>query len=183
MLSRMKKAKIFEGVGKAFSFLPADAWSLLGLIMGLVSAETIYLGNYPEGALLLLVSGLIDEIDGSVARFKGITAFGGFLDSTSDRIVDGFVFAALTKAFPVAVVALVFSYLVSYTRARAESVIEKCDVGIAERAERLLLLIVGLLTGLINEALVLIAVLAAATTIWRIEHVRHVLKAGHTGKN
>jgi len=171
---------MFSEVGRLFSFLPADAWSVLGLLVGLAAAETIFRGNYVEGAIVLLVSAAIDEIDGSVARFVGTTKFGGFLDSTSDRLVDGFVLAALTPAFPVAVVALVFSYMVSYARARAECIIPKCDVGIGERAERLIILIIGLLTGLIQEALVLIVILAAVTTGWRMEHARKVIKAGHT---
>ncbi len=182
MLSRLKKAPFLKKVGRLFSFLPADVWSLLGLLIGLASAVLLYRGMYAEGALVLLLSGIVDEIDGSVARALGTTKFGGILDSTSDRVVEGFVFAALSREFPIAALALVFSFLVSYTRARAECEIERCDVGIGERAERLGVLVIGLLGGWIWEALVFVSAIAALTVIWRVEYAREVLKAGNSGQ-
>lgn len=181
MLSRLKHATFFRNLGKSFRFFPANVWTVMGLLIGLVSAENIFRGSYFSGVILLAVAAIIDEIDGSVARIEGPTKFGAFLDSTFDRIVDGFVFVALVPKFPIALLALIFSYTVSYTRARAECFIEKCDVGIGERSERMIVLVAGLLTGYIEMALAVITVLAFITTIWRIEYARQKLKTSNRG--
>jgi len=175
VLSRLKDSGLIAGLGRSFAFLPADAWTAIGLVFGLASAWSVFTGNYATGAVLLLLSAAADEIDGAVARATHTTHFGAFIDSVTDRLVDGFVLAALIPRFPVAVLALIFSYMVSYTRARAECFVKKCDVGIGERAERIIVLIAGLIIGRIEAALWLVAALAGVTTLWRIEHARRIL--------
>jgi archaetidylinositol phosphate synthase len=107
-----------------------------------------------------------------MARNEGkTTEFGGFLDSVFDRYVDVSVFIAIgiyTVEWLLVVIALSGALLVSYTRARAEKIIPKCDVGIAERGERMILIIIGLITGYIWHMLVLVAILSHLTAVHRI---------------
>jgi CDP-diacylglycerol--glycerol-3-phosphate 3-phosphatidyltransferase len=112
------------------------------------------------------------------------SAFGAFFDSTLDRIGEGAVLAALAYRFALAdqpllvatvVLALLGSLLVSYTRARAEALGVDCKVGFMSRAERLVLLIGGLLLDLPGLAVVALAVLSLYTVCERVEHVRAAL--------
>ncbi len=144
----------------------------LGLIFGLLCAYTIYLGNFLISAIFLILSGLMDVLDGALARNKGMVSdFGGFFDSVLDRYVDIAIFFAL--GFQVdwffAVFAMSGALMVSYTRARAENIIERCDVGIAERGERLILVFIGLIFPFILKwILLLIGILAHITAIHRV---------------
>ncbi len=120
-------------------------------------------------------------MDGTLARVTGrATKFGAFFDSTVDRISEGVVFAAITYRFAidgesvlaaVVVLALLGSLLVSYVRARAEGLGGKCKVGLLTRAERVILLTLGLLFGLLEHTIVLLAVLTAVTVAQRIYYV------------
>jgi len=154
--------------------------TFLGLILGFAASLLIAKADLMGGAILLMVSGLMDMLDGALARNEGkMTDFGGFLDSVFDRYVDVAIFVSL-GVFGVdwLLVALAMSgaLLVSYTRARAEKVIEKCDVGIAERGERMLILIAGLLTGFVWHAVLIIAVLSHITALHRVVYTYHSLK-------
>jgi len=152
-------------------------------------------GKIRLGGLLLLLSGIFDILDGQVARLGGMTTtFGAFYDSTLDRVGESAVFAGLALYFlqggvpaaqaPLAVglamTALVSSLLVSYTRARAEGLGLECTVGIAARAERILLLgAPALLFGPgRNGALLfwIVVVLALATAITVVQRVVHVAR-------
>jgi len=148
------------------------------------------------GGLLLLLSGIFDILDGQVARQGGMmTTFGAFYDSTLDRVGESAVFAGLALYFmqggvpalqaPIAVgiamTALVTSLLVSYTRARAEGLGIECTVGIAARAERILLLgVPALLFGpgrhgaLLFWIVVILALANAITVVQRVVHVARV---------
>lgn len=146
-----------------------------------------------EGGLLILFSGVFDVLDGGVARAKGrITPFGGVLDSVCDRYSDGLMFLGIMAGVingwlilpPImgidgwlwAGFALIGSFLVSYTRARAESAgCKKLSVGIAERTERMLILAFGALSGFLDWALVLIAVLSHITMIQRVLRAKSIL--------
>ena len=152
------------------------------------------------GGLLLLLSGVFDILDGQVARQGGMmTTFGAFYDSTLDRVGESAVFAGLAFYFMqggvpaaqaplavgIAMTALATSLLVSYTRARAEGLGLECTVGIAARAERVLLLgAPALLFGPgPNGALLfwIVAILALATAVTVVQRVVHVARvAGAT---
>ncbi len=149
------------------------------------------------GGLLLLVSGVFDILDGQVARHGGMmTTFGAFYDSTLDRVGESAVFAGLaiyferggvpaarqTLALGVALAALAMSMLVSYTRARAEGLGLECTVGIAARAERVLLLGVAALFFGSNGMLLfwIVAILALATAITVVQRVLHVASIAGT---
>jgi archaetidylinositol phosphate synthase len=149
--------------------------TFLGLVVGFVASYLITIGNLRAGALVIILSGLMDMLDGALARNKGlITKFGGYLDSVFDRYVDIALFTALGLSGYVdwflVVLAMSGALMVSYTRARAENIIDRCDVGIAERSERLLILVFGLLSGYVWHAVLIIAILSHLTAIHRIAH-------------
>jgi phosphatidylinositol phosphate synthase len=161
----------------------------------LLSALAYGVGAIRMGGLLLLASGVVDTLDGQVARRGAmVTKFGAFYDSTLDRIGDGATFigigAFLLTAADVAyrlpaviacMVAILASLLVSYARARAEGLGIECKVGIAQRAERIVglggasLLVGAGPHGLVLEALVaLLAVASIITVVQRFIYVyRH----------
>ncbi|MGH7530524.1 MAG: CDP-alcohol phosphatidyltransferase family protein [Gemmatimonadales bacterium] len=153
-------------------------------------------GKIRLGGLLLLVSGLFDILDGQVARLGGMSStFGAFYDSTLDRIGESAVFAGLaihflpggvapatpTVAVAVALTALTASLLVSYTRARAEGLGLECQVGIAARAERILLLGVPCLFGpsgtILFWIVVVLALAAVVTVVQRVAHVARITRS------
>ena len=159
----------------------------------LISIAFLAQGKYLIGAVLFGAFSLIDLLDGTMARMLGTAGpWGAFLDSTLDRVSDAAVICALiyfyvntdSKDSQLAVVAgvtsLVMSLMTSYARAKAESLDAKCTVGIAERAERNLLIWVALLiSALVSDvmpyALTVLAVLSTVTVIQRILYVRKQL--------
>ena len=185
--SKLKKQ--FEGVVLAGVKPFADAGvtpntvTIMGLIVSLVSAWCYYSWTYsplflPIAALLILLSGLFDAVDGIIARTQGkVTIFGGFLDSVSDRYADAIVLAGITLGGlcnPIAgFAALIGSLMVSYTRSRAEAAgVSMAGVGLAERAERMLILaavtfIAMLWIDALNYGIILLAILSHATVIQR----------------
>ena len=129
--------------------------------------------------LVIIGSGFFDLVDGRVARASNqVTRFGGFFDSVVDRYSDASLFFGLlvfyargNRFFYVVLTAFVMisSIMVSYTRARAESLIPTCKVGFMERPERLVLLIIGALFNRMTPALWVIAVISTLTVIHRIQ--------------
>ncbi len=166
--------------------------SLAGLGVNLLAALSILAGGFFIGGFLYLLAGLIDMFDGTVARRGGqITEFGGFLDSTFDRVSEGLVFAAIAYQFAasgrpgvagVVVLALLGSFLVSYVRARAEAMGLIGKSGIASRFERLLLISAALMFGLVAEAMYLLVALTALTVGQRIWSTYWQLEERKTGK-
>lgn len=173
--------------------------STLGALVVVGSAVAFGLGDVRWGGALLLLSGLLDILDGQVARQGDLSStFGAFYDSTLDRIGESALFAGvavhflrggvparwLTAAVGVTIAALAASLLVSYTRARAEGLGLECKVGIAARAERILLLgAPALLAGGSDWRLLpaIMAILALATTITVVQRIVHVARtAGGT---
>ena len=162
--------------------------TLAALGLSLLAALCIGAGWLRLGALVLIVAGLGDLVDGMLARATDQTSpFGAFFDSTLDRISEGAVLAAVAYRFAsdgrpllvaLVVLALLGSLLVSYARARAEALGIDCKVGLMSRAERLVLLIAGLLLGLLGPVIVLLAVLSLYTVGQRMQHVREALVAG-----
>jgi CDP-diacylglycerol--glycerol-3-phosphate 3-phosphatidyltransferase len=178
-------------VGRALGAtrISPNAITVLGLFIHIWVAAYIIQGRFVQAGLVLILAAFFDTLDGAVAKARGmITKFGGFLDSTIDRIADALILLALAWRFTeaagpaeedlrwvaiAALVALVAGFMVSYVRARAEALGFECKVGIAERAERVILLIVGLVfTYVLPITVALLAVLASVTVLHRILHVR-----------
>jgi CDP-diacylglycerol---glycerol-3-phosphate 3-phosphatidyltransferase len=140
---------------------------------------------------LFVVGSLLDILDGALARAGGkSTPFGAFIDSTTDRVGEGAMLAAIALIFSrhgqdwavvMAVAAVVGSFLVSYTRARAEALGLKGDVGLGSRAERVVLITAGLVFapwGGLPWAIVVLAATAWLTVVQRVLHVRKQLSGG-----
>src|SRR3989449_9578266 len=135
-------------------------------------------GRTRLAGVLLILAGLFDFFDGSLARASGqVTPFGAFLDSVIDRYSDLVVLLGIVVLFArtpnargaiLAMAALVGSVMVSYTKARAESIGIECNVGMMERPERLICLIAGALLDLLEPALWVLAILANLTAVQRI---------------
>jgi CDP-diacylglycerol--glycerol-3-phosphate 3-phosphatidyltransferase len=145
---------------------------------------------YWAGAVLFVVGSILDILDGALARAGGkTTPFGAFLDSTTDRIGEAAMLGAIALVFhrhdhPVALAiafgAVAGSLLVSYTRARAEALGLRGDVGVGSRAERVVVITAGLVLAPISIWLLVAAISLLAATAWltvvqRILHVRRQL--------
>lgn len=182
------------GMSFASTGLSANFWTCVGLIVSMAAgvayaSSTIGIGWYSPylsaviGGILLLISGFFDVIDGSVARItKQTSKKGAFLDSSFDKISEVVIFAGIAignLASPFwCLLALGMSLLVSYTRARAESLgVELKGIGLGERAERMLILaIVGMIPlGLIVNgetgmkwAVIIVSIVAGMTLVQRI---------------
>jgi CDP-diacylglycerol---glycerol-3-phosphate 3-phosphatidyltransferase len=187
-----------SGVGRACGVLLDSIVRMLALtrinpnvltLMGLVvNTYAAFLFGYATGenqrrmffyaGLVIIGSGFFDLVDGRVARASNqVTRFGGFFDSVVDRYSDASLFFGLlvfdargNRFFYVVLTALVMisAIMVSYARARAESLIGTCRVGFMERPERLVLLIIGALFNVMAPVLWVIAVLSTITVIHRI---------------
>ncbi|MCX8172542.1 MAG: CDP-alcohol phosphatidyltransferase family protein, partial [Archaeoglobaceae archaeon] len=161
MLSKFKArvTERFSFIGNFLSrkFTP-NQLTFIGLILGSIAFALIITGNIILGAIFVFLSGFFDLLDGLVARTQRmVTNFGGFLDSVFDRYVDMLIFIALGLYgidWLIVTIAMSGAFLVSYTRARAEKFLEKCDVGIAERGERMIILFLAMISGYIYEGLV-----------------------------
>jgi CDP-diacylglycerol--glycerol-3-phosphate 3-phosphatidyltransferase len=169
--------------------------TIAGLFLSLAGAVAIARGELVAGGALLIVSGVCDTLDGSLARRAGKeSVFGAFIDSTIDRVAELASFGALVVyyvsregsnrfAVPLVVAALAGSFLTSYTRARAEGLGIDCRVGLLERPERVALLVLGLLLGktVLFVVIACLAVLTLVTTVQRVVHV-HRAASGKGGR-
>jgi len=169
--------------------LTPNTITVIGVLITLVASILVGLGWLVVGAAVLTAGSLLDAVDGALARAQGGgTPFGSFLDSTLDRVGEAILYTGIAVWFmsslaepmwPVlaVLVALAGSFMVSYSRARAEGIGLSASVGLAPRTERLVLVISGIalaglgLTQVLIGILVLIAVLTVATVIQRIWHV------------
>src|SRR5258708_24408448 len=164
--------------------------TFLGLLVSFGAAANVGGGNFRTGALLIFFAGFLDMLDGQVARRQNrVTAFGAFYDSTLDRYADMAVYMGLlvyysvsgrTQYVVLAAVGTAGSVMVSYARARAESLIPQCKVGFMERRERLVLLIIGGLLTRMGPVLWVIAVVSTITVIHRIVYTWQETRAGRT---
>lgn len=171
--------------------------STLGILAGVLSA---FLYGSPQylpynlilASFLLLVSGFFDALDGVIARLYGrVTVFGGFLDSVLDRYADALILVGIVVggfADPFwGFLALMGSLLVSYSRARSEAAGVKMEtVGLAERAERIIIIFVTSLITLVWSAalwwsMVLLAVITNLTVLQRAVYFRRALRKKETG--
>jgi len=161
--------------------------TLIGLAVSGVSGAMIGLDYLLLGGALILVSGVFDLLDGPLARATGkTTKFGAVLDSTCDRLAEAAVLLGLLVLYldhhslwePILVyTTLVTSVLVSYVRARAEGLGLKCEVGIFTRAERVVVLALGIIVGhwvdkAILVSLCVLTAFALVTVIQRFIHIR-----------
>jgi CDP-diacylglycerol--glycerol-3-phosphate 3-phosphatidyltransferase len=179
------------------SRLTPNAISVTGLIGNLIAAVLILEHHFVLAGIAFILGSLCDMFDGRYSRMSGKgTPFGAFLDSTLDRVEEGIVLAAVAAWFAqegndfavgATVVAVVGSYMVSYTRARAEALGVECKVGIASRAVRVVILSAGLVFGaeelipgldLLEPAIYVMAALTVFTALQRVLHVRRQLAGG-----
>jgi CDP-diacylglycerol--glycerol-3-phosphate 3-phosphatidyltransferase len=177
---------VLDAVGGFFNRLGVspDAMTLLGLLGSMLGAVLLALGNIPAGGWIILLSGAADAVDGTMARLRGkTTRFGAFLDSTTDRFEELFVFGALALYFATgsnpagvaaAFAAAIGSVMVSYEKARAEALGYECKVGLLTRMERYLVLCPLLILNLPLWAAVAVAVLGNFTALQRILHVHRL---------
>ena len=152
--------------------------TLIGLGVSLLATAAFIGARIRAGGVLLILAGLCDFFDGSLARASGqVSTFGAFLDSVIDRYSDLVVLLGIVVLYAhmsqmrgaiVAMAGLIGSMMVSYTKARAESIGVRCTVGMMERPERMICLIAGALLDLLEPALWVLAVLANLTAVQRI---------------
>jgi CDP-diacylglycerol--glycerol-3-phosphate 3-phosphatidyltransferase len=158
--------------------LDPNALTVSGALVSTGAAAAFAAGWPIAGGVLILAGGFFDLVDGVVARHRGIaTRFGAFLDSTLDRWVDAVLLVGISVNFAragapqhvaLAGLALSLTILVSYSKARAELVLPQFEIGLLERAERVVILAVGALFGLLVAALWIIAIGSAITAAQRI---------------
>jgi archaetidylinositol phosphate synthase len=173
------EAKMAHKIG-----LTPNRVSAIGIILAISSALAYWHWQTNQllqifAPFLLLISGFCDALDGAIARLHGeTTTFGGFLDSLLDRYADAIVFLGIIigrLCHPLwGLIALIGSLLVSYTRARAEATGVKMEaVGVAERAERLIILAIASFIGIfrleaLNWGIILLAFLSNLTVLQRV---------------
>jgi CDP-diacylglycerol--glycerol-3-phosphate 3-phosphatidyltransferase len=181
--------------GLARTRVTPDALTALGLSICATAAVAVYFEYRNEilwfwvGAFLFWGGSLLDVLDGALARQSGRgTPFGAFLDSTTDRVGEAVMLGAIALVFArdgneialaATFAAMTASFLVSYTRARAEALSLKGDVGIGSRAERVTVIVTGLFLapwGLLPWAVYVLNVTAWITVVQRILNVRRQLK-------
>ncbi|NDE81518.1 MAG: CDP-alcohol phosphatidyltransferase family protein [Actinobacteria bacterium] len=169
-----------------------DALTLVGFGIVLIATAQVALGNWAIAAGILIAGTLFDGLDGTLARATNrVTAFGAFFDSSLDRAAEAAIYAGIVYSAAVigdihivtaATLALGIGSLVSYVRARGEGLGVSAHGGIAQRAERAVVLILGLLaagitaeTNYLLYALLIIVALSAVTVLQRILFIRAAL--------
>jgi archaetidylinositol phosphate synthase len=166
--------------------------SLIGLILALISAVTYWQWQLHPlllivAPLLMLASGLLDALDGAIARIYGETSkFGGFFDSLLDRYADAIIFCGIILGglteISLGLAALLGSMLVSYARARAEAAEIKMEsVGLAERAERIVILALASFLSYVwldalNWGILILAILTNLTVVQRSIYFRRAVR-------
>jgi len=180
--------KIVDGL--AATGIHPNVLTTIGLVINVWAAVLFAAGLFRSAGAAMILAGLFDMVDGRVARAQGrVTAFGAFFDSVIDRYSDILLFIGIIVYYArvnrflyvvVGVVALGGSVMVSYTRARAESLITQCKVGFWERPERIVLFILAALGNRIAPALWLLAVGTNLTVIHRMYHTWRETEAGNT---
>ena len=159
--------------------------TLIGVLINVAAAVALGREHFVLAGIIMIVANIFDFIDGKVAHITGtVSQFGAFWDSTLDRFSDIALFLGLiylyadlrrTDYVMVASLAMMFSIMTSYARARAESLIEKCKVGFMERPERIVLFMIGAFTDRMAAVLWVILVLSIFTVADRIYYTYLVL--------
>ena len=178
--------------------ITANILTILGFILIIIASFFIISNNLVIGGIFLLISSTFDMLDGSIARASKTTSlFGAFLDSTLDRISEFLIFSSIliyylindsktsnSNIIPIilCITSIGTSFLVSYTRARAEGLHIKCTVGIFTRAERIIVLFLGIMLSpiviidTIVVSLAIITILSFITVIQRIIYTQKHLE-------
>jgi CDP-diacylglycerol--glycerol-3-phosphate 3-phosphatidyltransferase len=201
MFSKIEEtlARPLGGLAKRLAHVSPDVLTITGLVLNCVAcaffafAGTVHYSNPTMlrlGGVVTFFAAIFDMLDGRVARLRGReTKFGAFLDSTMDRYSDMLLYMGLmilyarmdkTPHMVLVWVAAFGSFMTSYARARAESLIPKCTVGFMERPERIVALILGALTNSMSVVLWIIAVFSNLTALQRIIYTYVELKRGWT---
>lgn len=174
-----------------------DALTISGVALCIAGSVAVWFeyagwGFYWLGAVLFVIGSILDILDGALARSRGIgSPFGAFLDSTVDRVGEGFMIGSIGLVLmrhermwgvALAFAAIAGSFLVSYARARAEALGLKGAVGLGSRAERVVVITAGLVLAPLSDLVLPITMALLATTAWitvvqRILFVRKQLRA------
>jgi CDP-diacylglycerol---glycerol-3-phosphate 3-phosphatidyltransferase len=174
-----------------------DALTISGVALCIAGSVAVFFeyagwGFYWLGAVLFVIGSVLDVLDGALARSRGIgSPFGAFLDSTVDRVGEGFMIGAIGLVLMrhdqvwgvgLAFAAVAGSFLVSYARARAEALGLRGDVGLGSRAERVVVITAGLVLAPLHEFLLPAAIALLTATAWmtvvqRVLAVRRQLRA------
>jgi len=180
--------RVFDPVARLLLRLGArpNHMTVLGLGVSVAAAYVFAAGRLRWGAVLLAVAGLFDFFDGAVARLAGSDSdYGAFLDSVVDRYSDVAVLLGIlvyyqqrsgTPGAVLTMATLAGTVMTSYTKARAQSIGVRCDVGVVERPERLIALIAGATFHLLTPAMALLAVLTNVTALQRIIYTRRIAR-------
>jgi phosphatidylglycerophosphate synthase len=168
----------------AFRIHP-NTLTLIGVIVNVGAAWALAYGQFMLAFFVMILANIFDFIDGKVAyQLKLESAFGAFWDSTLDRFSDLALLTGLIFLYSglgrrdyvmIAALTLIFSIMTSYSRARAESLVEKCKVGFMERPERIVLLMIGASTNRMAGVLWVILVLSIVAVADRIYYTYLVL--------
>ncbi len=188
---------VLDALVRTLSHVSADVLTMTGLALTGVASAFFALSGGPGyaspallrvGGVIALAGAIFDMLDGRVARVRGRgTKFGAFLDSTMDRYSDMLLYMGLlilyarlerTGLMVLVWVAAFGSFMTSYARARAESLIPRCPVGLMERPERIVLVIAGAVLNKMVAVLWIIAILSNVTAIQRIVYTYVELKRG-----
>jgi CDP-diacylglycerol--glycerol-3-phosphate 3-phosphatidyltransferase len=181
-------------VGLARTRVTPNALTTAGVSLCLAAAVLVYFEDHEKflfywlGAFVFVVGSILDILDGALARAGGkTTPFGSFLDSTTDRVGEGAMLGAIALIFArhgnevalgATIAAIAGLFLVSYTRAKAEALGLRGDVGLGSRAERVVAITAGLVLapwGLLQWAIYLLTATAWLTVLQRILYVRRQL--------
>jgi CDP-diacylglycerol--glycerol-3-phosphate 3-phosphatidyltransferase len=181
-------------VGLARTRITPNALTTAGVSLCLAAAVLVYFEDHDKflfywlGAFVFVVGSILDILDGALARAGGkTTPFGSFLDSTTDRVGEGAMLGAIALIFArhgnevalgATIAAIAGSFLVSYTRAKAEALGLRGDVGLGSRAERVVAITAGLVLapwGVLQWAIYLLTATAWLTVLQRILFVRKQL--------
>ena len=192
--NRERYLGIIQPVGNLLARLSVhpNILSLAGLILSMVAGVVYSTGAFFWAGWIVVLAGTCDVLDGQIARQTGKRSqFGAFFDSTLDRFGEVFIFLGLAWYFSdrhqspwvvlLIILAITGSFMVSYTRARAEGLGIDCKVGLMQRPERVTLLIIGSLVApipvigpvLIKLTLLLLAVLSNLTAVQRMFYVKN----------
>ena len=183
-----KKREKFSGlsayIGKVLSFLPANAYTILALLVALIAAYSILIQNFICAAIFFAIAAFLDTVDGAVARHrKSASPRGAYFDTVSDRYMEGIITLAILlvplpsfylPSYFWAALYLFGSMTITYVKAAAkEKLNREVSGGLLERPERMVLVFIGILFAYFNAAyltyvLALLAVLANITALQRI---------------
>ena len=160
--------------------------TLTGVVINAAAGWALATGQFRMAGVVMIVANIFDFIDGKVAERSALASgFGGFWDSVMDRFSDILLFIGLIYLYAalertdyvlITALALMFSVMTSYTRARAESLIDKCKVGFMERPERIVLFMIGAFTNRMGAVMWVILVLSVVTVVDRIYYTWRELR-------